>query len=76
MAMAKQCEQIPVDVPGRSGRPVMTCVVRAPGPAGSDTVAPFVLLHGFDTSCLEYRQGLTLVHVGAQHEHLRDTSIA
>ena len=53
--MARRAKQVSVDVPGRS-RPVMTSCVGSPAPAGGEANAPFVLLHGFDSSCLEYRR--------------------
>ena len=34
----------------------MTSCVGSPAPAGGEANAPFVLLHGFDSSCLEYRR--------------------
>lgn len=52
--MAKRCELVEVAVPGRADA-VLTSCVGDPGPEGSD-LAPFVLLHGFDSSCLEYRR--------------------
>ena len=53
--MARQTKQISVDVPGRA-RPVMTSCVGSPAPTGGEQNAPFVLLHGFDSSHLEYRR--------------------
>jgi len=53
--MARRAKQVSVDVPGRA-RPVMTSCVGSPAPAGGEANAPFVLLHGFDSSCLEYRR--------------------
>jgi len=52
--MAKRCARVEVVVPGRES-PVLTSCVGDKGPAGSDA-PPFVLLHGFDSSCLEYRR--------------------
>lgn len=53
--MARRARQISVDVPGRA-RPVMTSCVSSAAPEGGEQNAPFVLLHGFDSSCLEYRR--------------------
>jgi pimeloyl-ACP methyl ester carboxylesterase len=52
--MAKRCELVEVAVPGRADAVLTSCVGDA-GPEGSK-LAPFVLLHGFDSSCLEYRR--------------------
>ena len=52
--MARSCSVIDVRVPGRA-RAVRTSCAGARGPEGS-TAPPFVLLHGFDSSCLEYRR--------------------
>lgn len=54
IAMARRCRSVSVDVPGRAKAVLTSCAGDA-GPAGSDA-APFVLLHGFDSSCLEYRR--------------------
>lgn len=52
--MAKRCEMVTVRVPGRAVA-IETSCVRDEGPDGS-SAPPFVLLHGFDSSCLEYRR--------------------
>lgn len=53
--MAKKARQVSVAVPGRD-KPVMTSCVSSPAPKGGEDVSPFVLIHGFDSSCLEYRR--------------------
>ena len=64
--MARRCEQISVaDVPGRDA-PIMTSCVGAPAPPGGESNAPFVLLHGFDSSCLEYRRLFPLLSERAE----------
>ena len=54
IAMAMKARVIDVVVPGREAV-VKTSCVGDPGPEGA-RAAPFVLLHGFDSSCLEYRR--------------------
>ena len=64
--MARRCKQIPVaNVPGRDA-PIMTSCVGAPAPPGGESNAPFVLLHGFDSSCLEYRRLFPLLSERAE----------
>ena len=44
----------------------MTSCVGAPAPPGGESNAPFVLLHGFDSSCLEYRRLFPLLSERAE----------
>ena len=44
----------------------MTSCVGAPAPEGGEGNAPFVLLHGFDSSCLEYRRLFPLLERRAE----------
>ena len=55
--MAKLVRLIPVHVPGRA-QPVLTsCIGGTPlHDDAPDQLPPFILLHGFDSSCLEYRR--------------------
>jgi len=55
ITMATKARLIDVAVPGRAAV-VKTSCVGDPGPAEGARGAPFVLLHGFDSSCLEYRR--------------------
>ena len=63
--MAKKARQVSVAVPGRD-KPVMTSVVSSPAPEGGEDVSPFVLIHGFDSSCLEYRRLFPLLNERAE----------
>ena len=59
--MARRVQVVEVPVEGRE-KNVMTSLVQSEKREdASDEYHPFVLLHGFDSSCLEYR--LSLIHI-------------
>jgi len=55
--MAQALRRVPLDVPGLGSSPVLTAVAnKSPSSSPSSSLPPVVLLHGFDSSCLEFRR--------------------
>ncbi|XP_024991622.1 uncharacterized protein LOC112525642 [Cynara cardunculus var. scolymus] len=55
--LVSRIEMLPVELSGSKNRIMSTCVK----PMVQDTATPLVLLHGFDSSCLEWRYTLPLL---------------
>ena len=68
LAMASQLRRLPVQLgPEFADKPVETSCA-GPGPSSSEQ-PPFLLIHGFDSSCLEWRRLLPLLHAQVSMKH-------
>ena len=66
--MASQLRRLPVQLgPEFADKPVETSCA-GPGPSSSEQ-PPFLLIHGFDSSCLEWRRLLPLLHAQLSMKH-------